>query len=84
MVTSQCMLTILPCLLVVMMLLLYHNKLQQDLEAIMLWLHQNKLFLNTDKTKLMLVYNKVQDVAFFVTLNGRQLENIDCMKCLGV
>ncbi len=64
-------------------------KLQQDLEAIMLWLHQNKLFLNTDKTKIMLVgtsvkLNKVQDGEFFVSVNGRPLENVECMKCLGV
>ena len=55
----------------------------------MLWLHRNKLFLNTDKTKIMLVgtsarLNKVQNGQFSVSVNGCQLENVEHMKCLGV
>ena len=31
------------------------RKLKLDLEALVIWLGNNKLFLNTDKTKIMLV-----------------------------
>ena len=64
-------------------------KLEYDLKCISKWLSENMLFLNTDKTKVMLVGTNarisnanVDD--FRVTINDNVLENVESFKCLGV
>ena len=65
------------------------KKLTEDLEAITEWLHKNKLFLNTNKTKVMLLgssprLRKVDENSFSVIVNGCKLERVNKAKCLGV
>ena len=65
------------------------RKLKLDLEALVIWLRNNKLFLNTDKTKIMLVgtgakLNHVQCDSFSVKIDECELENVVKYKCLGV
>ena len=65
------------------------KKLKLDLEALVIWLRNNKLFLNTDKTKTMLVgtgakLNHVQCDNFSIKIEDCELENVNKYKCLGV
>ena len=65
------------------------KKLESDLKSISKWLSENKLFLNTDKTKVMLVgtnarLRNINDVQFRVTIGDKVLENVTSYKCLGV
>ena len=65
------------------------KQLTEDMEKIAEWLSNNMLFLNTDKTKVMLLGStsklcSVQNDAFCVMLNGSKLERVDKAKCLGV
>jgi len=64
-------------------------KLSSDLDSIMKWLNVNKLFLNTDKTNVMLIgtaskLRNVNENDFSVFVNGKQLERVKKAKCLGV
>ncbi len=64
-------------------------KLESDMKSISTWLSENKLFLNTDKTKVMLVgtsakLRSVNNVQFRVTVDNKVLENVNSYKCLGV
>ena len=65
------------------------RKLKLDLEALVIWLRNNKLFLNTDKTKIRLVgtgakLEYVQCDSFSVKINECELENVVKYKYLGV
>ena len=64
-------------------------KLTDDLASIMKWLNVNKLFLNTDKTNVMLIgtagkLSNVHENDFVVSVNGKHLERVRKAKCLGV
>ena len=63
------------------------KQLTEDMENIAVWLNNNMLFLNTDKTKIMLLGStsklcSVQNDAFCVMLNGSKLERVDKVKWL--
>ena len=65
------------------------KKLTDDMEGITKWLHNNMLFLNTDKTNVMLLgssskLRNVHDDSFSVMVNGCKLERVNKAKCLGV
>lgn len=65
------------------------SKLEYDLEALANWLRQNKLFLNTDKTKVMLIGTgaKLRNVNvndFSICIGDITLERVHSYKCLGV
>ena len=65
------------------------KKLTEDIRAITTWLRMNKLFLNIDKTNIMLVgsssrLRSVQDDEFTVMVNGLKLDRVRKAKCLGV
>ena len=65
------------------------RKLKLDLEALVIWLRNKKLFLNTDKTIIMLFgtgakLNHVQCDNFSVKIDDCELENVDKYTCLGV
>ena len=65
------------------------KKLEFDLESISKWLCNNKLFLNTDKTKIMLIgtnarLRSVNNDDFCVKVNNNVLDIVDHFKCLGV
>ena len=65
------------------------SKLTADLASIMNWLTVNKLFLNTDKTNVMLIgtagkLSNVNEDDFTVSVNGKHLERVTKAKCLGV
>ena len=65
------------------------RKLTSDLNAIVKWLKDNKLFLNTDKTNIMLLgtgakLRNVLSTDFSVVINGKELERVKKAKCLGV
>lgn len=65
------------------------SKLTSDLNAVTKWLKNHKLFLNTDKTNIMLIGtgNKLRNVKsndFSVVIDGRELEKVKKAKCLGV
>ena len=60
-----------------------------DLNAIDKWLTNNKLFLNTDKTNVMLIDNgaklrNIQGNEFSVNIDGEELDNVTKAKCSGV
>ena len=64
-------------------------KLADDINAITKWLLDNKLFLNTDKTNVMLLgsssrLRNVQNDPFSVMINDYKLERVKKAKCLGV
>ena len=65
------------------------KKLTEDIRAITTWLRMNTLFLNIDKTNIMLVgsssrLRSVQDDEFTVMVNGLKLDRVRKAKCLGV
>ena len=66
-----------------------YDKLTSDLNAIAKWLTNNKLFLNTDKTNVMLKgtgakLRNIQDIEFSVNIDGKELDHVTKAKCLGV
>ena len=65
------------------------KKFTEDIRAITTWLRMSKLFLNIDKTNVMLVGSRsrlrsVQDDEFTVMVNGLKLDRVRKAKCLGV
>ena len=65
------------------------SKLTSDLHEIMNWLHQNKLFINTEKTNVMLLgtgsrLRNVDENDFCVIVNDHELKRVNKAKCLGV
>ena len=65
------------------------KKLTEDIHEITAWLRINKLFLNTEKTNIMLVgsssrLRRVHDDEFTVIVNGLKLNRVKKAKCLGV
>ena len=66
-----------------------NHALNQDLKRLAKWLAQNKMFINTQKTKSMLVTgkclrNKVASLLIDVNLNGNSIENVTDFKLLGI
>lgn len=62
-------------------------KLQDDLNAIEKWIRDNRLQLNVDKTKLMVIgskqrLNSCKDEPIFIEYNGRPIERCSNIKCL--
>ena len=65
------------------------TKLTSDLHGIMYWLKRNKLFLNTDKTNIMLIgtngkLRNVNEDDFHVVINNEDIREVKKAKCLGV
>lgn len=63
------------------------NKVQSDLNTIASWLAFNKLTLNSDKTKYMLVkpfYSQIQTTNFHLTIDNAQMERVSTFKYLGL
>ena len=65
------------------------EKLKSDLTAIKLWLNMNKLFINADKTNIMLIgtsakLRSVQYNPFNITIDDHELKQVSHAKCLGV
>ena len=65
------------------------DKLTSDLNAIAKWLTNNKLFLNTDKTNVMLIgtgakLRNIENNEFSVNIDGKELDHVTKAKCLGV
>ena len=62
------------------------NSLQKDLDAIDEWMSVNKLKLNPDKCKCMLIgsHQRVKDRSLILHLNGSVIENVNCVKYLGI
>ena len=65
------------------------EKLTEDIIEIKKWLGANKLFLNEDKTNVMLIgtsskLHRVNDNDFNVCVNGLKLDRVKKAKCLGV
>ena len=65
------------------------RKLTEDIREITAWLRMNKLFLNIDKTNVMLEgstsrLRSVPDDEFTVIVNGLKLNRVRQAKCLGV
>ena len=70
-----------PLYLSVIMLMIFPLKLKLDPEALVIWLRKNKLFLNIDKTTIMLVgtgakLNQVQCDNFSIKIEDCQVENV--------
>ena len=64
-------------------------KLQNDLNSIHKWILDNKLSLNTDKTKFIVVgskqkINSCNDSTVSITYDGEIIEQCKSIKCLGV
>ena len=61
------------------------NEVNTELEKVSIWLASNKLTLNTDKSKYMLVSNKRDSITnMHVTVNDAVLKSCDSYKYLGV
>jgi hypothetical protein len=65
------------------------KQLTEDLSAIKVWLDENKLFLNTDKTHVMLIgtgakLRSVNSDQFSVAIDNNILKTVESTKCLGV
>ena len=65
------------------------DKLTSDLNTIAKWLTNNKLFLNTDKTNVMLIgtgakLRNMRDNVLSVNVYGKELDHVTNGKCLGV
>ncbi|XP_055371847.1 uncharacterized protein LOC129605875 [Condylostylus longicornis] len=58
-------------------------KMNEDLNHLFSWLCMNKLKLNPDKTKYMVI-NDRSNSAINVEIGGTSIEKVDCMKYLGV
>ena len=63
--------------------------LSRALEEVLLWIRRNRLILNSDKTKIMLIGSKqrlssIGDKQLNVNLHGQELECVHEYKCLGV
>ena len=66
-----------------------NHALNQDLKRLAEWSAQNKMFINTQKIKSMLVTgkrlrNKVASLSIDVNLNGNSTENVTDFKLLGI
>lgn len=64
------------------------NKLTSDLRGVMCWLKKNKMFLNTDKTNVMLIGTGAKlrnvNVNDFNVIDEQDLKRVTKAKCLGV
>ena len=65
------------------------SKLTSDLHEITNWLHTNKLFINTEKTNVMLLgtgsrLRNVNEKDFCVVVNDHELKRVNKAKCIGV
>ena len=64
-------------------------KLQEDLNGISHWIKENRLQLNVDKTKLMIIGSKqrlrsCKDECIDIEYDGKKIERCTSTKCLGV
>jgi hypothetical protein len=61
------------------------TQLNQDMEKLSKWMKYNKLKLNVEKSKFMVLTNrKIDKNDIFVKLGDQQLERVEKMKYLGV
>jgi hypothetical protein len=63
--------------------------LQENISNVNNWCNNNKLIINEQKTKAMIVcseqkHNRLDASSFQLTMNGKNLENVSHMKILGV
>lgn len=60
------------------------EKVNEDLKSLQVWLNQNKLKLNTEKTNYMFITNKVIKEDFELKVNNEKLNRVKETKYLGV
>ena len=60
------------------------NQVNTELEKVFIWLASNKLTLNTDKSKFMILSKKREIPNLSVFINGTPIESCDSYKYLGV
>ena len=60
------------------------NKINKDLENIYCWLNTNKLQLNVNKTKCMIISSAPVRTLQYVIINNEIIERVDSIKYLGV
>ena len=64
-------------------------KLQLEFNSICKWISDNRLYLNTEKTKVMVLGSKqklhiYRNYCFHITYNGAEISQCSSIKCLGV
>ena len=65
------------------------TKLQSDFNAIGKWIRINKLYLNVEKTKFMIIGSKkrlnlYKNISFFIKYENIDIEKCSSFKCLGI
>ena len=63
------------------------QKLSFALEELMVWINQNRLVLNTEKTCVMVIASRAnlkKITSFNVSINGKVLKRVNVAKCLGI
>lgn len=60
-----------------------NRKINEDMERLNIWLCTNKLKINIDKTKYMVMNNRDRDQQFNIEINGEVIERVYNMKYLG-
>ena len=63
---------------------LIKDNIEKDLSAIYTWLNMNKLVLNTNKTKFMILNNPSPELQFNIQINNTIIEQITSIKYLGI
>ena len=65
------------------------TRLQHDVNALKQWIKENKLHLNVDKTKLMIIGSKqrlhsINAESIHILYDGKEIERCTSIKCLGI
>jgi hypothetical protein len=60
------------------------QKMQENLDALLGWLKFDKLKLNVSKTKLMIITSKRSSASIINYIDGKKIEEVQCMNCFGV
>ena len=62
------------------------NIMKENVDAITNWCNENKLTINTSKTKYMLFKNRYKKVHISgsITMNGNSIQEVDCTTFVGV
>ena len=60
------------------------DKLQYDLDNLYSWLCVNKLMINIDKTKFMVITRKLNSENIVLKINNKEIENVESIKYLGI
>ena len=61
------------------------NDVSSELNKVYIWLNQNKLSLNAEKTKCMIFHTRQKQInTFSFLINGKEVENVPYFKFLGI